>query len=89
MLRYNVHDCHLRCQEIEAKTAENQLLEEECDELKLEAEAARVQLAHAKKGEVKMHETARKLCLHRGIFQLVCHCACTSLSSRVYSLPGQ
>jgi len=47
-------------QEIEAKTAENQLLEEECDELKLEAEAARVQLAHAKKGEVKMHETARK-----------------------------
>lgn len=89
MLRYNVHTCHLRCQEIETKTEENQLLEEECDELKLEVEAAQAHLAHAKKGEVKMHETAKKLCLHRGIFQLVCHCACTSLSSHVYSLPGQ
>jgi len=47
-------------QEIETKTEENQLLEEECDELKLEVEAAQAHLVHAKKGEVKMHETAKK-----------------------------
>ena len=39
-------------------------MEEECDELKLEVEAAQAHLAHAKKGEVKMHETEKKLCLH-------------------------
>ena len=65
---------HTGCEEIATKTAKNQLLEEECDELKWEVEAAQAHLAHAKKGEAKMPETAKKLYLHRGIFQLACHC---------------
>ena len=69
---------HMGCEEIETKTAKNQLLEEECDELKWEVEAAQAHLAHAKKGEAKMPETAKKLyltCIEAffSLLAIVCH----------------